>query len=263
MNVCICLRGELLRPSCSTHALGSKVIECDSSEENINRQNDIMESIINHIIIPYKNEGYNVFISGSIYKCPEYDEKLEEFFPNNTIKQIDPGKKGAVEMFKESIIHASEQHPNCKEYISLRGDYIMLRDIIIKNMKEEKDYIGMAWSNAGFVGCSCDIFYVISKNVIPQFIEILWRRGHSDSHYVTDAIRKRKIPAYFIWGETYRRAPSSMTYTDYLNNLDKHKNRPMANYMRDDSFLPKKKCNTPGFRARISKNSEEPLYQQE
>ena len=48
MNVCICLRGELLRPSCSTHALGSKVIECDSSEENINRQNEMNKTYTNY-----------------------------------------------------------------------------------------------------------------------------------------------------------------------------------------------------------------------
>ena len=110
MNVCLCFRGELLRPGNAWHrSTGNTVLNCDFSDENINRQNDIMESIIKHIVIPYKNKGYNVFISGCVYKCPQYDEQLKKFFPDNTIKQIEPGRTGQVQMFKEGIINAYEQ----------------------------------------------------------------------------------------------------------------------------------------------------------
>ena len=161
-------------------------------------------------------------------------------------------------MFKESIINGYEQHPNCDEYISLRADYIMLKDVIIKDMNGEKDYVGMGWSNSRSAFPDVDVFFRISNNFVKTFISILWRRGHGDSHYVPDAIRKRKIASYYIWGETYRGGATGISYNEYLNNLQRHKDRPFVNYMRDDNvFLNNSEHDLkPGDRARVSQNTE-------
>ena len=56
MNICIVFKGELLRSPNSTYHRNkktTKLVKSDLSENLFARQNDIMESIINYIIIPY------------------------------------------------------------------------------------------------------------------------------------------------------------------------------------------------------------------
>jgi len=153
-NICIVIRGDLLRKSTSSNR--KQIRGCDLSKDSFDRQNDIMQSIIDKIIIPYKNNGYDVFISGCVYNCPSYTNKLLEYFPYNTIKQIEPGGINSSRMFYLGLEHAEEQHPNCKEYISVRGDFIMLRNVIITDPKNDI-YVKFAWGpgNSTFV----DVFF--------------------------------------------------------------------------------------------------------
>ena len=233
-NVCICFRGELLRSSKSSHHANTKnknLVQYNISEDSIKRQNDIMQSIINNIINPYKRKGYNVFVSGCVYKCPEYNENLKKYFPNNTIKQIESGKTNQLEMYYLSIDNAIKNHPNCIEYISLRADYIMLKNIVFKNIKG--DYLGISWINNTLP--DVDVFFVISKNIIPQFKKILKNQfflQYAESHYILSEIKKLRIPIYVIW-DNYKNAATGMSYNEYSQNSNQNSNRPFVNYMRD------------------------------
>ena len=67
--MCIVFRGELLRNTLSCHHHNKKnkeLIKCDISPESLKRQDEIMQSIINHIIVPYENQNFNVFVSGCV-----------------------------------------------------------------------------------------------------------------------------------------------------------------------------------------------------
>ena len=163
-NVCLALRGELLRNTLSSFHMNPKnkqIRKPDLSEKSIFRQDTIMKSIIDNIIIPYEKNGFNVFVSGCVYECNHYNNKLKEFFPNNTIKQIEAGQTNQAEMYYKSIQQAEKEHPDCIEYISLRVDYIMLRNIIIKNSGLNLSYVGFAWKNTTYP--DVDVFYIISK----------------------------------------------------------------------------------------------------
>jgi hypothetical protein len=235
-NVCLVFRGELLRNSQSTYHRNQKnkhLREPNLSEEAFIRQDDIMKSIINHIILPYEKSGFNVFISGCIYKCNHYDNKLKEFFPNNTIKQIQPGKTNQAELYYQSIEQAEKEHPECIEYISLRVDYIMLKNIIRKDLDLNLSYVGFAWKNPK---CNdVDVFYIISKNAVNVFKNILYHIGkvrlYVETHKITQCLKNNKVLLYPIWNN-YENKATGIGYSAYIANIKLHENRPFVNYMR-------------------------------
>ncbi len=233
-DVCIIIRGELLRPINSHYHYNNKSKELrnpDLSDQSFRRQNDIMESIINHIIIPYKKLSYNVFVSGCAYECPNYDNKLTEYFPTNTIKFIKPGETNQSEMFSLSIEHAGNEHPNCTEYISIRADYIMLQNVVIKH--NAGLYTGFAWENTIYP--DVDVFFVIPRETLPIFERILKytkSKDYTDTHYIIKHLKNENIVLYPIW-ENYKDGATGINYNEYTVNIDIHKNRPFVNYMRD------------------------------
>ena len=235
-SICLVFRGELLRNrfSCFNKNKTKKLKEPDLSEESIIRQDNIMKSIINNIILPYEKNGFNVFISGCVYECNSYDNKLKEFFPNNTIKQIKPGKTNQAEMFYNSIVQGEKEHPYCIEYISLRLDYIMLRNINIKELDLDTSYVGFAWENNIKI-LDVDVFFIISKNSLNIFKKILHHmgsgKGHIATHDILFKLKQNNIILYSIW-DNYSNHPTGILYSNYIENKELHKNRPLVNYMR-------------------------------
>ena len=235
-NVCIVFRGELLRNTESyfhSNKKNKELREPDFPKESFIRQDNIMKSIINNIVLPYEKNGFNVFISGCVYKCAKYMNNLMSFFPNNTIKQIEPGKTNQAQVYYKSIQQAEKEHPNCVEYISLRADYIMLKDIIRKDLDLELSYVGFAWKNTNYG--NVDVFYIISKNAIDIFKNILYEIGlgknYVDTHSITNSLKQKKVLLYPIW-ENYSNQATSLSYGEYMNNKKLHENRPFVNYMR-------------------------------
>lgn len=236
-NVCIVLRGELLRNPKShyhTNVKNKNLRNYDVSKESFNRQDTIMISIIRHVIIPYEKLGYNVFVSGTVYECPEYNENLNKFFPKNTIKQIQPGKTNQAEMFNLSIDNAEKEHPNCSEYISMRTDYLMLRNANRKNI--DGLYIGYGWVNNKGIPPEVDLFYIISKSAMKIFKMILHFIGknkeYTHTHHINLHLKNVNIATYPIWDD-YENKPSGISYKDYVENIKLHENRPFVNYMRN------------------------------
>ena len=233
-NICIVFRGELLRDPQSHHftnKICKDIRECNTSKECIERQNDIMKSVIKHIIEPYKKQGYNVFVSGCVYECPKYNEKLKEFFPNHTIKQIKPGNTNQAELYHQSIDHVDKTHPNCIEYISIRADYIMLRDVIIQN--NSGSYTGFAWKNKKFP--HVDVFFIIGKKSINIFKKVLCKIGYKkkyvNTHSIIKNLVKHKIHLYPIWSDCENQA-TGLSYDDYKKDINLYQFRPFVNYMR-------------------------------
>ena len=236
LAVCLVFRGELLRNTQSYHHnnKNKELKEYDLSEESFIRQNNIMESIINHIIEPYQKNGFKVFVSGCIYECPEYIHNLMRYFPRNTIKQIELGKTNQAELFYKSIEQANKEHPNCIEYISLRMDYIMLKNIIIKEL-DSYLYVGFAWKNINNYP-DVDVFFIISNNAINIFKAILYLLGlekdNIDTHSITDSLKNKNILCYPIWND-YNNERTGISYNEYIKNITFHINRPFVNYMRN------------------------------
>jgi len=235
-NVCLVFRGELLRNRKSyyhNNIKNKQIREPDTSDESLIRQDDIMKSIINNIILPYENNGFNVFISGCVYECNHYNNKLNFFFPKNTIKQIKAGKTNQAEVYYKSIEQAETKHPNCIEYISLRVDYIMLKNIIRKNLDLNLSYVGFPWKNTKYG--DVDVFYIISKNAVNIFKNILYHIGlgknYVETHSITKNLKKNKVLLYPIW-INYENEATSLSYGEYIKDIQVHKNRPFVNYMR-------------------------------
>ena len=196
-NICLVFRGELLRNTISyyhNNIKNKQLREPDLSEESLIRQDNIMKSIINNIILPYEKNGFNVFISGCVYECNHYNNKLKEFFPNHTIKQIKAGKTNQAETYYKSIEQAEKEHPECIEYISLRVDYIMLKNIIRKDLDLNLSYVGFAWKNTKYG--DVDVFYIISKNAVNIFKNIIYHIGLGknfvETHSITKSLKKKK-----------------------------------------------------------------------
>lgn len=235
-NVCIVFRGELLRNTKSNYGNNNNykknLRECDLSEESFNRQDNIMKSIIKHIIHPYKKKGYKVFVSGCVYECPNYYNNLNEFFPNNTIKKIKPGKTNQAEVFHLSIEQAENEHPYCLEYISIRADYMMLKNININKLSGL--YTCFGWENENLP--EVDVFWIISKNTITIFKKILlnigYKRQYVATHSILNKLKNNNVILYPIWTD-YKNQRTGIPYDVYINDLDTHKNRPFINYMRN------------------------------
>ena len=235
-NICIVIRGDLLRKSTSCYS--KQIRGCDLLQSSFNRQNDIMQSIIDKIITPYQNNGYNVYISGCVYNCPAYTNKLLEYFPYNTIKQIEPDKNINVSrMFYLGLEHAEEQHPNCKEYISVRGDFIMLRDVIISEPKNDL-YVKLAWrarskSQPGRI----DVFFVISKKAMVILKKVLFEdtRACCQLHGLSIVLDKMGISIYFIWKD-YCHTKAGFLWREVMGKNNKlrrgHGKRPLTMRMR-------------------------------
>ena len=235
-NVCLVFRGELLRNNFSGYDRNAKnknLRKSNLSEESFARQDNIMKSIINNIIIPYKKNGFNVFISGCVYECNHYNNKLKEFFPNNTIKQIKAGKTNQAEIYYKSIEQAEKEHPECIEYISLRVDYLMLKNIIRKDLDLNLSYVGFAWKNKKYA--DVDVFYIISKNAVNIFKNILYHIGLGknciDTHTITKKLKTKNVLLYPIWNN-YENEATGMTYGNYIKDIILHENRPFVNYMK-------------------------------
>lgn len=235
-NICLVFRGELLRNATSTYHNNSKnkkLKEQDLSKESFIRQDDIMKSIINNIIIPYEKNGFNVFISGCVYECPEYSNNLISFFPKNTIKQIEHGKTNQAEVYYKSIEQAEKEHPECIEYISLRVDYIMLRNVIRKDLDLNLSYVGFAWKNTKYP--DVDVFFIISKNAVNVFKNILYNIGlgkqYVDTHSIEKSLEKNNVLLYPIWNN-YENEATGLSYRDYMKDVKLHENRPFVNYIR-------------------------------
>jgi len=233
-NVCIVFRGELLRNTQSfyhNNTKHKKLRDYDLSEDSFKRQDDIMKSIIKHVILPYEENGFNVFISGCVYKCPDYYNNLKLYFPKNTIKQIKAGKTNQAEAFYQSLDHAYKEHPDCIEYISLRADYIMLKNIVRKDLP--KLYVGFSWENTSFP--DVDVFFIISKDAIDIFKHILYDIGvgkqYVDTHSIISRLKSVNVPLYPIWND-YKNKATGLTYSDYMKDIKVHENRPFVNYMR-------------------------------
>lgn len=236
-NVCLVFRGELLRNTKSYYHNNEKnkqLLEPDLSKESFIRQDSIMKSILSNIILPYEKNGFNVFISGCVYECNHYNDNLKEFFPNNTIKQIKAGNTNQAEMYYKSIEQAEKEHPDCIEYISLRADYIMLKNIIRKDLDFNSSYVGFAWKNSSYP--SVDVFYIISKNAVNIFKNILYHIGlgkkYVDTHSITNSLKKNNVLLYPIWNN-YGNAKTSLSYKEYIKDIKLHENRPFVNYMRN------------------------------
>lgn len=235
-NVCLVFRGELLRNTTSyfhNNIKNKQLREPDLSEESLNRQDDIMKSIINNIILPYETNGFNVFISGCVYECTQYNHKLKEFFPNNTIKQIKAGQTNQAETYYKSIEQAEKEHPECIEYISLRVDYIMLKNIIRQDLDFNLSYVGFAWKNTKYA--DVDVFYIISKNAVNTFKNILYHIGLGknfvETHSITKNLKNQNVLLYPIWNN-YENEATSLSYGEYIKDIKLHENRPFVNYIR-------------------------------
>ena len=148
-----------------------------------------MYGTVNKYLLPYEKNGFNVFISGCVYECNHYNNKLKEFFPNHTIKQIKAGKTNQAELYYKSIEQAEKEHPECIEYISLRVDYIMLKNIIRKDLDLNLSYVGFAWKNTKYG--DVDVFYIISKNAVNIFKNIIYHIGLGKNNVETHSITKR------------------------------------------------------------------------
>lgn len=228
-KICICFRGELLRNERSTYnhnEKSKKLLPCSFSDEAIKRQNTIMESIINHIITPYESKGYTVFVSGCVYECPKYSEYLNKYFPNNTIKQIKGGQTNQPHMSLLSVENGEQEHPGCVSYISIRGDYLMLRDVKIDETKETN--VGTAWKNDKMN--PVDVFFIIPKDAVTMFKGILQpfiKLQYKDTHFVPTKLNNK----YYIWDD-YSNQATGISYGEYCNEIHLHKNRPFVNYMR-------------------------------
>lgn len=235
-NICLVFRGELLRNTISyyhNNIKNKQLREPDLSEESLIRQDNIMKSIINNIILPYEKNGFNVFISGCVYECNHYNNKLKEFFPTHTIKQIKAGKTNQAETYYKSIEQAEKEHPECIEYISLRVDYIMLKNIIRKDLDLNLSYVGFAWKNTKYE--DVDVFYIISKNAVNIFKNIIYHIGLGknfvQTHSITKSLKKKNVLLYPIWNN-YENEATSLSYDEYIKDIKLHENRPFVNYMR-------------------------------
>ena len=235
-NVCLVFRGELLRNTSSWYHNNNKVKKLKKynlSDESFIRQDNIIKSIINHIILPYEKNGFNVLVSGCIYKCPNYDNNLMSFFPKNTIKQIKSGKTNQAELFYKSIKRAIIEHPNCIEYISLRLDYIMLKDIIRKDFDLNSSYVGFPWKNTNYP--DVDVFFIISKNAMNIFKDILYRIGsgknYAKTHSVLNSLKDKNVLLYQMWSN-YENKATGISYREYTRKIKLHENRPLVNFMR-------------------------------
>jgi hypothetical protein len=135
-------------------------------------------------------------------------------------------------MYYLSIKNAEDKHNDCIEYISIRADYIMLKNVILKNMK--RNYLGIPWINDNAIP-DVDVFFIISKSAVPLFKKVLkknFHRENTDSHYILSDMRQLKVNIYIIW-DNYKRQQTGISYNEYIQNIYLHKNRPFNNYMRD------------------------------
>ena len=238
-SVCIVIRGELLRDPTSTYAkILTKELKPHSLDPKIfHKQNEIMESILNHIVQPYKKQGYHVDVSGCVYECPNYTTQLNKYFPNNTIVQIQSGHTNSSHMMHNALEHAENQHPYCVEYIILRVDYLMLRDVKLKETTNDF-YSGFPWINKTFP--QVDVFFIISKKAMKGFKNILHKRIHIqriDTHYILQELRqlvedKQKILLYPIWDD-YQNAATGLSFPIYKTEMEIHSKRPFVNYIRE------------------------------
>lgn len=231
-KICIVLREELLRCPSSTFHDDNKtkyIKPCDTNTKTIQYQNNIMESIINHIFEPHKNLGYDVYISGCVYECPHYDMQINNYFPQNTIKKLKPGTHNQAEMFHESVCHATKMHPKCEIYVSIRADYIMLRDI---NIHKNDTCIGYGWENNNYP--DVDVFYVIPNKLTQRFKDILQNRKgeHICTYFINECLKHNNVIIYPVWTDYYEER-TGIDYDNYKSEIEKHKKRPFVNYMRN------------------------------
>ena len=108
MSVCIVFRGEMLRDSQSSYFTDQtkKRRNYVVTDERKSKQHEIFQSICDKIIVPFKEHGFRVMVSGAVYSCPPIESSLKEYFGNHTIKMIEPGKTNACELLHISLVHA-------------------------------------------------------------------------------------------------------------------------------------------------------------
>ena len=240
-TVCIVVKGELLRNPTSTFHDGNNTKELKPYSVDpivFNKQNQIMESILNHIVRPYKAHGYHVHVSGCVYECPRYESQLKMYFPNNTILQIPSGHTNQAHLFSNALEQAENKHPECIEYIVLRADYLMLRDVKIIDTQTDF-YTGFAWQNLNRFP-QVDVFFIISKRAMHGFKRILHKRIHSphcDTHYISQELRQlvennKRILLYPIWDD-YQNGATSLSFPAYEKEYHLHTKRPFVNYIRE------------------------------
>jgi hypothetical protein len=239
--ICIVIRGELLRNPTSTFHDGNNTKEIKPYTLDpivFHKQNQIMESILNHIVKPYKYHGYHVHVSGCVYECPTYESQLNKYFPNNTILQIPLGHTNQAHLFANALEQAENKHPECIEYIILRADYLMLRDVKIINTPTDF-YTGFAWKNLnGFP--QVDVFFIISKKAMCGFKSILYKRihlQHCDTHYILEKLKQlvennKRILLYPIWDD-YQNGATGLSFPKYEKEYHLHTKRPFVNYIRE------------------------------
>ena len=155
------------------------------------------------------------------------------YFPKNTIKQIKSGETNQAELYHRSIDHANKEHPNCIEYISLRADYIMLKNIISKDLNGL--YVGFAWENKNSFP-NVDVFFIISRNAINIFKNIIYniglRKEYADTHSIIDKLNNENVFLYPIWNN-YKNNATGIPYSKYIKDIKLHENRPFVNFMRN------------------------------
>lgn len=238
MLACLILRGELLRNPTSTYHDGNKTKKlkpCNVSPKSIENQNAICNSIVENVIKPYREKYKSVFVSGCLYECEEYMQIFNEYFPGNTVKFCKHGDTNQAHHMMLGIEHARDMHPYCSEYISLRMDYLMLRPVVIHTPPKVDKYTGFGWINTIFP--AVDVFFVISSNTIPLFIDILRRKIHQlciDTHSLQGELKQRNVYLYPIWGD-YSNGATGISYKEYLNAYTHHEKRPFVNYMRGNT----------------------------
>ena len=236
-TVCIVLRGELLRNPGSTYYSNrnnkTKALwSADTSEASIKRQDEVMVSIKEKIIMPHLRGGNIVFVSGLLYECPTYAERLNEYFPENTVAYIQPGNTNQAGAFLSGLEHAVERHPGCAEYMSVRCDHLMLRDVPLRDDLKGK-YTGIAWSNSIFP--KVDIFFIISHGAIQDFKHALRSLGlgpaNVQTHNISAILLMIGTQVYPIWHDYHNRR-AGLSYRDYQTDIANHSKRPLINYMR-------------------------------
>jgi hypothetical protein len=236
-TVCIVLRGELLRNPGSTYNINRKnktkaILSANTSEGAIQRQDEIMISIKEKIIMPHLRAGNIVFVSGCVYDCPTYAQSLKEHFPENTVAFMRPGHTNQAGAFMLSLEHAVQKHPDCAEYMSVRCDHLMLRDVPLRDDLKGK-YTGIAWSNSIFP--QVDIFFIISHGAIQDFKRALRSLGlqpaHVHTHNIAAILRAIGTHVYTIWSD-YHNQRAGISYHEYQNDISNQSKRPLINYMR-------------------------------
>ena len=231
-GICIIIKGDILRNPESGHFDGTRGIPKSHSmhEKSFRHQNEIMESIITHIILPYEKEGKDVFVSGCVYNCTHYDEKLKDYFPNHTIKSIQSGKTNAPQLWHIACENAEMHHPNCIEYVSMRADFLMLRNVTFKTPMSD------IYTGFGYAGKfpAVDAFFITSNKAMPIFkkILLLGKRQNADTHYIQSHLRRHKVELYPIWAD-YKNGPTGITFENYITKKHLHKQRPFVNYMKN------------------------------